>query len=134
MFGIRLVIGLASFARHGPPRAERPLAGVTRSLALISMLAAACASSPPLRFAPRPPTCSLETLQTLPQRPYVELETFSLPASDSMREVLDRVQARACQDGADAIYAPKGPRAYEFAIALKWKDAPPGAPPTPSPP
>lgn len=106
---------------HGPGRAARGL----RPLAFAAMLAAACASSPPPRFPSRPPNCALDILKALPQRPYIELETFSLPASDSMREVLDRVQARACQDGADAIYAPKGARAYEFAIALKWNDPPP---------
>jgi len=44
-----------------------------------------------------------------------------------MREVLDRVQTAACQDGADAVYAPKGGRSYSYAIALKWNDPPPPA-------
>jgi hypothetical protein len=46
--------------------------------------------------------------------------------------VLVHVRERACRDGADAVYAPKGGRAYSYAIALKWNDAPP-APPPPAP-
>jgi hypothetical protein len=43
------------------------------------------------------------------------------------------VHARACQDGADAIYAPKSGRGYVYAIALKWNTAPPAAPPAAAP-
>src|SRR5262249_1664889 len=48
----------------------------------------------------------------------------------------DLVSERACRDGADAIYAPKGGRTYSYAIALKWNDPPPpaAAPPAPPPP
>lgn len=93
-----------------------------------ALFAAACASAPPPRFPARPPGCALETFKTLPRRPYIELETFSLPSPETMREVLDRVQTAACQDGADAVYAPKGGRSYSYAIALKWNDPPPPAP------
>ncbi|HEU4727588.1 MAG TPA: hypothetical protein VFT22_06860, partial [Kofleriaceae bacterium] len=78
-----------------------------------------------------------ETINGLPERPYIELETFELPSSGSMREVLDIVQERACRDGADAIYAPRGGRGYSYAIALKWNDAPaspPAGPPPAGPP
>ncbi|HMG57732.1 MAG TPA: hypothetical protein VK601_29730, partial [Kofleriaceae bacterium] len=66
----------------------------------------------------------------LPQRPYIELETFDLASSPaSMRDILDIVQDRACRDGADAIYAPKAGRTYSYAIALRWNDPPAAAPP-----
>jgi hypothetical protein len=94
----------------------------------------ACASSPPPRFPAKPSGCALEPVERLPRRPYIELETFSLPGPESMREVLDLVHDRACQDGADAVYAPKGGRTYSYAIALKWNDPAPSPPPPLSPP
>lgn len=98
----------------------------------LAVAAVACAPAAPQRFPAKPPGCALETVQVLPQRPYIELETFDLPSPASLRDVLDIVQERACRDGADAIYAPKGGRAYSYAIALKWNDAPaPAAPRTP---
>lgn len=73
-------------------------------------------------------------LKGLPKRPYIELETYPLPSPHLMRDVLATVQERACQSGADAIYAPKAGRAYVYAIALKWNDASPGSPAaTPAP-
>lgn len=119
--------------------ANRPIGGCqslrgrVRAPVLVSALAVAAASCAPAgrpQFPARPPSCALETIKSLPQRPYIELETFFLHSPESMRDVLDAVQERACQDGADAIYAPKAGRAYAYAIALKWKDAPP-APPAP---
>jgi hypothetical protein len=111
--------------------------GWTRGAILTSVLAAAavaCAPAAPQRFPAKPPNCALETLKLLPQRPYIELETFNLHSPESMRDVLDIVQERACRDGADAIYAPKGGRAYSYAIALKWNAAPaPPAAPAPAP-
>jgi hypothetical protein len=92
----------------------------------------ACAPSPPPRFPAKPSDCALESVERLPRRPYIELETFSLPGPESMREVLDLVHERACQDGADAVYAPKGGRTYSYAIALKWNDPPPVAPAAPA--
>ena len=103
---------------------------LTSALALaVAVAAVACAPAAPPRFPARPPGCALETFQVLPQRPFIELESFSLPSPESLREALVRVQAPACRDGADAIYAPKAGKAYWYAIALKWKDAPP--PPAP---
>jgi hypothetical protein len=94
--------------------------------------AVACAPAEPQRFPAKPPGCALETVKMLPQRPYIELETFILSSQGSIRDVLDSVQERACRDGADAIYAPKAGRAYVYAIALKWNDAPaPAAPRAP---
>jgi hypothetical protein len=111
-----------------------------RSQLLIAALAAgACASAPRPQFPARPPGCALEPVERLPQRPYIELETFSVPGPESMREVLDLVSERACRDGADAVYAPKGGRTYSYAIALKWRPAslppvPPVAPSSAPPP
>lgn len=102
--------------------------------AVAAVAAVACAPAAPQRFPAKPPRCALETIGGLPQRPYIELETFNLPSPETMRGVLDLVQERACRDGADAIYAPKAGRVYAYAIALKWKDAPapaPAAPPSP---
>ena len=84
----------------------------------------------------KPPNCALEVIKSLPQRPYIEIETLQLPSLESIRDVLYHVQERACRDGADAIYAPKGGRVYSYAIALKWNDAPPvpATPPTGPPP
>ena len=84
----------------------------------------ACAPAAPPRFPAKPPGCALETVKALPQRPYLELETFNLPSLESIRDVLDKIGDRACQDGADAVYAPKGGKTYSYAIALKWNDAP----------
>lgn len=96
-----------------------------RSQLLIAALAAcACTPAPRPLFPPKPPGCALEPVERLPQRPYTELETFSLPGPESMREVLDLVAERACRDGADAVYAPKAGRTYSYAIAVKWQDAP----------
>jgi hypothetical protein len=97
--------------------------------ASLALAMSACAPAAPPRFPARPPGCVLETFKSLPQRPFIELETFNLPSPESLQEVLDRVRERACQDGADAIYAPKGGRVYSYAIALKWRDAPPPPPP-----
>jgi hypothetical protein len=103
---------------------QRPLVlASTLSLAL-AVAAMACATAAPPRFPARPPSCALETFQVLPQRPFIELETFILPSPELLQDVLHRVQERACRDGADAIYAPKGGRAYSYAIALKWQNAP----------
>jgi hypothetical protein len=104
-----------------------------RGPALTSALAVAvaCAPAAPQRFPAKPPGCALETVKALPQRPFIELETFGLPSPESIRDVLDLVQDRACRDGADAIYAPKSGRGYSYAIALKWNDAPAPAPPPP---
>jgi hypothetical protein len=99
-----------------------------RSLALITSLTVTTACSPPphvQQFPEKPPNCALEVVKSLPRRPYIELETLGLPSLESMRDVLDHVQERACRDGADAIYAPKAGRGYSYAIALKWNDAPP---------
>jgi len=99
---------------------------------VLAVAAVACAPTVAQRFPAKPPRCALETFKLLPERPYIELETFNLPSPDSMRGVLDLVQERACGDGADAIYAPKGGRVYSYAIALKWNDPPaPAAPPPP---
>jgi hypothetical protein len=106
-----------------------------RSQLLLAALAA-CACAPAVRpqFPAKPPGCALEPVERLPRRPYLELETFSLPGPESMREVLDLVNERACRDGADAVYAPKGGRSYSYAIALKWQDLPaPASPPPASP-
>lgn len=113
-----------------PPMQRAPV--LTSALAL-AVAAAACAPAAPPRFPARPPGCELETFQILPQRPFIELETFSLPSPELLREVLVRIQEPACRDGADAIYAPKAGKAYWYAIALKWKDAPPPPAPPPSP-
>jgi hypothetical protein len=96
---------------------------LTSALAL-AVAVVSCAPAPP-RFPARPPGCALETFRNLPQRPYIELETFNLPSPETLGAVLDRVHEPACRDGADAIYAPKAGKAYSYAIALKWKDAPP---------
>ncbi|HEX2688285.1 MAG TPA: hypothetical protein VHN14_16760 [Kofleriaceae bacterium] len=98
-------------------------APVPTSALALAVAAVACAQAAPPRFPARPPGCVLETFQVLPQRPFIELETFNLPSPESLREVLDRIQEGACRDGADAIYAPKAGKAYSYAIALKWKDA-----------
>lgn len=90
--------------------------------AIAAVAAVACApAAAPQRFPAKPPRCVLETIGGLPQRPYIELETFNLPSPETMRRVLDIVQERACRDGADAIYAPKAGRVYSYAIALKWE-------------
>jgi hypothetical protein len=100
----------------------------------LAVVAVACAPAASRRFPAKPPGCALETINALPQRPFIELETFALPSPESMRDVLDIVQERACRGGADAIYAPKAGRGYSYAIALKWNDAPaPVAPPVPAP-
>lgn len=101
-----------------------------RSQLLIAALVA-CAPAPRPQFPAKPPGCALEPIERLPQRPYIELETFSLPGPESMREVLDLVGERACRDGADAVYAPKAGRTYSYAIALKWNAPPPAAAPPP---
>lgn len=106
-------------------------APVLASLLAFAFAAMACAPATPPRFPARPSGCVLETFKDLPQRPYIELETFSLPSPESLQDVIYRVRERACQDGADAIYAPKAGRVYSYAIALKWRDAPP--PPAPKP-
>jgi hypothetical protein len=111
---------------HGTPLPIRTM----RTQLLMTALAA-CAPAARPQFPARPPGCALEPVERLPQRPYIELETFSVPGPESMREVLDLVNERACRDGADAVYAPKGGRTYSYAIALKWR---PAAPPAPSAP
>jgi len=105
---------------------------LTAALAVVGM---ACAPAAPPRFPAKPPGCALETTSTRPERPFIELETFNLPSLESMRDVVRLVQARACQGGADAIYAPKSGRGYGYAIALKWNDPapPPPAAPPPAP-
>jgi hypothetical protein len=103
---------------------------VTAALAVVGL---ACTPAAPPQFPAKPPDCALEMIYTLPQRPYVELETFALPSPESIHDVRRIVQERACRDGADAIYAPKGGRGYSYAIALKWNVAPPPAAPTPAP-
>jgi hypothetical protein len=102
------------------PRSQR--SARRHGLAVIASLAvlAACAPPPVQRFPEKPPNCALEVVKSLPERPYVEIETLPLPSLESLRDVLDHVQERACRDGADAIYAPKGGRMYSYAIALKW--------------
>ena len=97
----------------------------------LAMAAVACAPAAPPRFPARPPGCVLETFKVLPQRPYIELETFNLHSSESLNNALDAIRDTACRDGADAIYAPKAGKTYVYAIALKWQDAPP--PPAPAP-
>jgi|GEM_PF-6816638 len=89
-------------------------------------LGLACASQAKPQFPAKPAGCALDILNSRPDRPYIELETFGLPSPESIQDVIRMVQERACQDGADAIYAPKGGRGYAFAIALKWS-----APPAP---
>jgi hypothetical protein len=89
----------------------------------VAVVGLACASAAPPRFPAKPSGCVLETLSTRPERPFIELETFALPSPESMQDVVRMVQERACQDGADAIYAPKGGRGYSYAIALKWNAA-----------
>jgi hypothetical protein len=101
-----------------------------RALPLFSIYAlvlatVACAPAATPQFPARPPGCVLETFKILPERPFIELETFNLHSSESLNEALDAVRETACRDGADAIYAPKAGRSYVYAIALKWKDAPP---------
>jgi hypothetical protein len=96
-----------------------------RSLLQIATLGAlaACAPSPPLpRFPEKPPGCELEAVQVLPQRPYLEIETFDLPGIESSRDAFHLVRDRACKAGADAVYLPKGGRNYSYAIALRWND------------
>lgn len=94
-----------------------------RSLPPIALLAIATCSPPHVQqFPDRPPNCALEVIKSLPQRAYIEIETIELPSLESVGDVLDHVHARACHDGADAVYAPKGGRVYSYAIALKWKD------------
>lgn len=118
--------------RVGGLVATRALAAWLRAPVVASALVSAalgCTPPEPPRFPAKPPGCTLETVKTLPQRPYIELETFILPSPESIRDVLDTVQERACRDGADAIYAPKAGRAYVYAIALKWRDAPAAAAP-----
>jgi len=110
--------------------------------AAFALAGIACASAAPQRFPAKPPGCTLETINARPQRPFIELETFGLPSPESMHDVVRIVQARACERGADAIYAPKSGRGYSYAIALKWSAAPnapaaapaPPAPPAPPPP
>jgi hypothetical protein len=94
---------------------------LTYILALAGAIVA-CAPAPP-RFPARPPGCALETFKVLPQRPFIELETFNLHSPESLQDVLDTVRDRACRDGADAIYVPKTGKVYSYAIALTWKDA-----------
>src|SRR5262249_42538325 len=89
----------------------------------LAVAGVSCAPAPPPQFPPRPSGCTLEIVGTLPERPYVEIETFMLSSLGSIREVLDAVQERGCRDGADALYAPKAGRSYVYAIALKWKPA-----------
>ena len=94
-----------------------------RSLPLIALLTIAACSPPHVQqFPEKPSSCALEVVTSLPQRAYTEIETIELPSLESMRDVVDHVQTRACHDGADAIYAPKGGRVYSYAIALKWKE------------
>jgi hypothetical protein len=105
-----------------------------RTLVLIAWLGAAAACSPPphvQQFPAKPPNCPLELVKTLPQRPYIELETLQLPSLESIGDVIDHVHAQACRDGADAVYAPKGGRVYSYAIVLKWNAAPPPPPAAP---
>ena len=124
----------AEARRHVPELVVRA-AVLTCALAVAAI---ACARAAPQRFPAKPPGCKLETVGVLPERPYIELETFDLASSPaSMRDILDIVQERACRDGADAIYAPKAGRTYSYAIALRWNDPPPAAeppPPQPAPP
>lgn len=131
--GLRSSAGCRAVANRAIPVIEPSMQRVpalTSALAL-AVAAVACAPAAPPRFPARPPGCALETFQVLPQRPFIEIETFHVPSPESLREVLIRIQEPACQDGADAIYAPKAGKAYLYAIALKWKDAPP--PPAPPP-
>jgi hypothetical protein len=106
-----------------------------RALSLSSICAlatVACAAAAAPRFPARPAGCALETFKVLPQRPFIELETFNLHSSESLNEALDAIRDSACRDGADAIYAPKAGKTYVYAIALKWKDAPPRPAPAPA--
>jgi hypothetical protein len=104
-----------------------------RNLALIASIGVAAACSPPhvQQFPEKPPNCPLELVKTLPERPYVEIETLQLPSLESLGDVIDHVHAQACRDGADAVYAPKGGRVYSYAIILKWNDPPAAAPAAP---
>ena len=93
------------------------------SICALALALVACAPAAPPQFPARPPGCALETFKVLPERPFVELETFNLHSAESLSEALDAVRDSACRDGADAIYAPKAGRAYVYAIALKWQGA-----------
>jgi len=110
-----------------------PIRTIHPQLLIAALAACACAPATRPQFPAKPPGCALEPVERLPQRPYIELETFSVPGPESMREVLDLVHERACRDGADAIYAPKGGRTYSYAIALKWQTPPPPVAPSPAP-
>jgi hypothetical protein len=92
-------------------------------LACVLVAVGACTPAEPPRFATRSPGCALEAWSALPARGFIELETFSLPSPASLSDVMLRLRASACRDGADAIYAPKAGRMYVYAIALKWTDA-----------
>jgi hypothetical protein len=121
--------------RSQPLRSQLLRSQPLRSQLLLAAFAAgACAPAARPQFPAKPPGCALDPVERLPRRPYVELETFSLPGPESMREVLDLVNERACRDGADAVYAPKSGRTYSYAIALKWQDPPPPSPAAPAPP
>ena len=102
--------------------------------ATLGALAACAPSAPPQRFPEKPPGCALETVKVLPQRPYLELETFDLPGIESAGDAFHRVHDRACKDGADAVYLPKGGKTYSYAIALRWTPAPAPAPAPATPP
>jgi hypothetical protein len=92
-------------------------------LALVVVTVGACTPAERPRFPARPPDCALEAWSVLPARGFIELETFNLPSPASLSDVMLRLRASACRDGADAIYAPKAGRMYTYAIALKWRDA-----------
>lgn len=100
-------------------------------------------------FPSHPPSCTLETLSVVPQRPFLELGTFDIQASAfgalrSIDEVLAQVRERACREGGDAIIARKDDATYRQAVLLRWTDtgsaagapaagsaAPPATPPAP---
>ena len=109
--------------------------GMDRMWIVIALVLAGCGPtvsytrSSAQTFPPKPSGCALEAMSLPPARPFVELGTFDFEGNwnnvaelSSMADVVDKVRARACEAGADAILARKDGDGYAQAVALRWTE------------
>ena len=118
-------------------------------LFVCSLLLGACAAttsftrSSTKAYPVKPANCPLEMLTIPPQRQFVELGTFDIdnkaqpgtPGNiETISDLLELVQGRACAEGADAILGRKVGVLYMQAVALRWVESPPPAATPETPP